>query len=68
VRKVRTVFNGEIQIMALSARRCPRLRLPTSDRFGREPYGEDPAITQGCIIFTPVRDPMTLGENVASAF
>ena len=54
--------------MALSARRCSRLRLPTSDRFGREPYCQAPAITQGCIIFAPVRDPMTLAGNVASAF
>jgi len=54
--------------MALSTRRCSRLRLPTSDCFGREPYCQAPAITQGCIIFAPVRDPMTLAGNVASAF
>ncbi len=30
--------------MALSARRCSRLRLPTSDRFGREPYCQAPAM------------------------
>ena len=54
--------------MALSARRCSRLRLLTSDRFGREPYCQAPAITQGSIIFAPVRDPMMLAGNVASAF
>ena len=68
VRKVRAVSMARSVIMALSARRCSRLRLPASDRFGREPYCQAPAITQGCIIFAPVRDPMTLAGNVASAF
>jgi hypothetical protein len=54
--------------MALSAPRCSRLGLPTGDRFRREPDYQAPAISQGCIIVAPVRDPMTLPGNVASAF
>jgi hypothetical protein len=51
-----------------AARRCSWLGLPTGDRCGREPNYQAPAITQGCIILPPVRDPMTLAGNVASAF
>jgi len=54
--------------VALPAPCCSRLRLPTGDRFGREPDYQAPAISQGCIIFAPVRDLMTLAGNVASAF
>jgi hypothetical protein len=61
-------FDGQIGLMALSTRRCSRLGLPTGDRFGREPDGEAAAITQGCIILSQVRDPMTLVGNAASAF
>ncbi len=39
-----------------------------ADSIVGEPYCQAPAITQGCIIFAPVRDPMTLAGNVASAF
>ena len=54
--------------MALSTRRCSRLGLPTGDRFGRKPDSQAAAITQRCIMLSPVRDTMTLAGNVASAF
>src|ERR1019366_4869010 len=61
-------FDGQIGIMALPAPRCSRLGLPTRNRIRRKPDSQAPAITQGCIIFSPVRDPMTLAGNVTSAF
>lgn len=54
--------------LALSARRCSRLGLLTRNRIRRKPDCQASAITQGCIILSPVRDPVTLAGNVASAF
>ena len=67
LRLVRTPTRKCQPVAALSARCCSRLRLPTGDRIRREPHCQAPAITQGCIIFAPIRDPMTLAGNVASA-
>ena len=54
--------------MTLASGRRPRLRLPTRQRLFGEPDRQASAISQGCIIFAPVRNSMTLGGNVASAF
>jgi hypothetical protein len=52
-------------IMLGLAKTCMKL---TGDRSGRKPSYQAPAITQGCIILSPVRDPMTLAGNVVSTF
>jgi hypothetical protein len=49
------------------SRRSPGARLGHA-RIGREPDNRAPAITQGCVMLSPVRDQMTLAGNVASAF
>ena len=53
--------------MTLASRRRPRLRLPTRQRLFGEPDRQAPAITQGCIILSPVRHPMPLTRNVMTA-
>ena len=57
-------FNGEIKIMALSNWRRARMRLPTGNRFGREPDRQAAAMAKRRIIVPPVCNPMTLARNV----
>jgi hypothetical protein len=65
---LRRLVARSVRIMTLASRRRPRLRLPTRQRLFGEPDRQASAISQGCIIFAPVRNSMTLAGNVASAF
>jgi hypothetical protein len=58
---LRRLVARSVRIMPLASGRRPRLRLPTRQRLSGEPDRQASAISQGCIIFAPVRNSMTLG-------